>query len=99
MIERGIGTAVAKSPMLIASGGPASVASYFMRVSGIASRCCSCLLEMHTDSHHSYVGGYGLIPDSDPVSKVIRRELSIGVSQSDRTWFPALKPGGPNGAN
>ena len=69
MIERGIGTAVAKSPMLIASGGPASVASYFMRVSGIASRCCSCLLEMHTDSHHSYVGGYGLIHDFDPVSK------------------------------
>ena len=97
MIERGIGTAVAKSPMLIASGGPASVASYFMRVSGIASRCCSCLLEMHTDSHHSYVGGYGLIRDSDPVSKVIRRELSIGVSQSDRTWFPALNLAGQTG--
>jgi hypothetical protein len=52
---------------------------------------------MHTDSHHSYVGGYELIRDSDPVSKVIRRELSIGVSQSDRTWFPALNLAGQTG--
>jgi len=97
MIERGIGAAFAKSPMHIASGVPTSVASYFMRVSSIASRCCGCLLEMHTDSHHSYVGGYGLIHDSDPVSKVIRRELSIGVSQSDGTSFPASETVGPNG--
>ena len=38
-----------------------------------------------------------MIHDSDPVSKVIRRELSIGVSQSDRTWFPALNLAGQTG--
>ena len=88
MIERGIGAAVAKSPMHIASGGPTSAASCVMRVSGIASRCYIRLVEIHTDSNHSYVGRYELIHDSGPVSKVIRRELSIGVLQSDRTSFP-----------
>jgi hypothetical protein len=97
MIERGIGTAVAKSPMHIASGGPTSVASYFMRVSGIASRCYSCLIEIHTDSHHSYVRGYGLIHDSDALSKVIRRGLSIGVSQLDGTSFRLQRLAGQMG--
>ena len=97
MIERGIGTAVAKSPMHIASGGPTSVASYFMRVSGIASRCYSCLVEIHTDSHHSYVREYGLIHDSDALSKVVRRGLSIGVSQLDGTAIPASETGGQTG--
>jgi len=84
MIDREIGAPVAKSPMHIASGGPTSATPCFMRVSGIASRCCSRLIEIHTDSRHSQVGGYRLIHDSDPVSKVIRRGLSIGVLQSDR---------------
>jgi hypothetical protein len=51
-----------------------------MRVWGIASRCYIRLVEIHTDSHRSYVVGYE-IHDSDAVSKVILRELSIGVFQ------------------
>jgi hypothetical protein len=99
MIERETGAPVAKSPMHIASGGPPSAASCFMRVSGIASRRYGRLVEIHTDSHHSYVGGYGLIHNYDPVSKLIRRELSIGVFPTDRTSLRASEPGRPNGAN
>src|SRR5205814_9142013 len=83
MIEREIGAPVAKSPMHIASGGPTSATPCFMRVSGIASRCCSRLIELHTDSRHSQVGGYRLIHDPDQVSKVIRRGLCIGLLLSD----------------
>ena len=45
------------------------------------------MVEIHTDSHIR-VGGYELIHDSDPLSKVIQRELSIGVLQSDRHHCP-----------
>ena len=51
----------------------------------------------YISTHHSYVRGYALIHDSDAVSKVIRRELSIGVSQSDGTSFPASDTGGQMG--
>src|SRR5690349_2308373 len=99
MIEREIGAAVAKSPMHMASGRPTSTISCFMRVSGVASRCHSRLLEIDADPHHSYAGGCGLIHDSDPVSKVIRRKLSIDVLQSDKASLPGSAPGGPNGVN
>jgi hypothetical protein len=98
MMERGIGAAVAKSPIHIASGSPTSAAWCFMRVPGIASRYYVRLIEIHTDSHLLYVGGHELIHDSDPTSKVIRRELSIGVLQLDRNIVPGFtswrtKPG------
>jgi hypothetical protein len=46
------------------------------------------VVEIHTDSHIRVSEGHELIHDSDPVSKVIRRELSIGVLQSDRHHCP-----------
>ena len=88
MIERGIGAAVAKSPMHIASGGPTSAASCFIRVSAIAARELRPRGRNTYRLAYSYVGGYELIHDSDPVSKVIRRELSIGVLQFARHHCP-----------
>jgi hypothetical protein len=46
------------------------------------------VVEIHTDSHIRMSEGTELIHDSDPVSKVIRRELSIGLLQSDRHHCP-----------
>ena len=99
MTRRGIGTAVAKSPMDTASGSPTSAVWCFMPVSGIASRCYVWSIEIQAGSDHSYVGGHESIHDSEPASKVIRRELSIGIPQLDGMSFPALRLGRPNGAN
>lgn len=85
MIGRGIGAAVAKSPMGTASRSPRC----FMPVSGMASRYYVYSIEIHTGSHHSCVGGYELIHDSDPASKVIRRKLSIGIPRLDGSSLPA----------
>src|ERR1700751_1751822 len=94
MIGRGIGAAVAKSPMGTANRSPRC----FMPVPGIASQYYVCSIEIHTGSHHSCVGGYELIHDSDPASKVIQRELNIGIPKLDGSSLPAFtscraKPG------
>src|SRR5271165_6914761 len=89
IIERGIGVVAAKSPMQLASGSPACAASCLIRVPRLASRSYTSPGRNHAGSRHSDMEPCGLgvrlerklIHDLDAVSKVIRRELRIGVMQ------------------